>query len=189
MPRKYIPPNTPKYKYPCILEVCALLPESGPVGPRRAPTGVNERLCVCVSTGLVPVGETGGAMTWQFGILLDMTMQSLGVAMRWQIARYDHAKPWHGGVLACAWWLDVRKPPVCLVKALICSRVRVKSVDFAVLFERPSPARALREALCRWNVHTTVCSLRNALDWRYSFLAGCFSPPYHTPESKSGPRK
>ena len=71
-----------------------LLPESGPIGPSRTPTNIIERVSVCLSTGFVPVDQTGGVvMAWQFGRLTGMTMQSLGVAIRWQISRYGHAKP------------------------------------------------------------------------------------------------
>ena len=37
------------------------------------------------------------------GDLAGMTMQSLAVAIMWQIVRYDHAKPWHVTVVPLAW--------------------------------------------------------------------------------------
>ena len=69
---------------------------------------------------------------------LSKTMQSLGVAIRWQIARYDHAKPKHGA--AMAWRLAVRYPDTCITHESPCfSHVRLESNHyFAVLFVRPS---------------------------------------------------
>ena len=69
-------------------ERSALLPESGPVGPRKAPTNINERVCVCVSVCLcahwlcASDDQTGGVimvMAWRFGRLTGRTMQSLGM--------------------------------------------------------------------------------------------------------------
>ena len=76
------------------------LPESG---PGRAPTNIIERVSVCLSTGFVPVViKVSGVMAWRFGRLTGVTMQSLGVAIRWQITRYAHAKSWHGAVMHMA---------------------------------------------------------------------------------------
>ena len=65
-------------------------------------------VCVCLSVHWLCASddETSGVMAWWCGRLTGMTMQTLGVAIRWQTAKYDHAKPWHGGVLA--WWNAVR---------------------------------------------------------------------------------
>ena len=75
-------------------------------------------MCVCVwrgdeclSTGFVPVTIKPVA-PWRGDLeakLTGMTMERLGVTIRWQIARYDHAKswqsaravmPWHGDLLS-----------------------------------------------------------------------------------------
>ena len=66
-------------------------------------TTSDNKTSVCVSTGFGSVGDqlqTGSAMTWRFGRLTGTRMQSLGMAIRRQIARYGHAKrgtvlSWH----------------------------------------------------------------------------------------------
>ena len=74
--------------------------------------------CVCVHWLCASDDQTGDVMAWPFGRLTGMTKQSHGVANRWQIARFDNAKPRHSGVKA--WWLGVRyHSQVWLVKALI----------------------------------------------------------------------
>ena len=133
-----------------------LLPESGLVEPSRAPTKINERVSVhwlCASDD-----QTGGVMAWRFGRLTGMTLQSLGVAIRWQIARCDHAKSWHGAVMA--WWLAgtqgnlsnfngdlLSESQVWLVKALIWSRSYLSQISTSRFFSS-GPARAPREAPC-----------------------------------------
>ena len=121
-----------------IIAIQSLLPESGPVGPSRAPANINERVCVCVcvcvsvclsvclsvwlSTGFVPVMIM--IKRWSHGVvaigkLTDWTLQSLGVTIRWQIWPRSHGTvlSWHGvtcwypgQTFSFQWWLAVRKP-------------------------------------------------------------------------------
>ena len=48
-----------------------------------------------------PALKTGGAMVWRFGRLTGLwPFKALSVAIRWQIPRNDHEKPWNGVVMA-----------------------------------------------------------------------------------------
>ena len=89
---------------------CPSLGPSGPVGLLPASMSV----CVSVHWLCGSDDQTCGVMGWQYGrltgmamqslvpvgdqlqtsgtILTGMTMQSLGVVIQWQIARYDHAR-------------------------------------------------------------------------------------------------
>ena len=126
---------------------------------------------VCLSTGFVPVGYTGGTMAWQFCRLTGMAMQSLGVAIRWEIARYYHPKPWHGDVMAVG---DSCLPKRSLLKGSVVGdngmvtccqiagydstrespylpQVRINPISTSRLFSK-GPARAPwpREVPCWW---------------------------------------
>ena len=58
-----------------------LLPESGPPGPSRAPTDINERAYVSVHWLCASDDQTGGVMAWRF-------------------VRHDHTKPCRGDSVA-----------------------------------------------------------------------------------------
>ena len=48
----------------------------------RAPTDISERVSVCLSTGFVPVDQTGGVvMAWRFGRLTGLTMRRHGTVV------------------------------------------------------------------------------------------------------------
>ena len=100
-------------------------------------------VCVCVHWLCASDDQTGHGMAWRSGILTGITMQSLAldVAIRRQIARYDHAMPRHGGVMA--WWLAARQSSMHR-KSPHLTQVRLESNQpryFAVLFVRPSTQR------------------------------------------------
>ena len=65
-------------------------PNLSPVGTSRPPTDKIERVSLCLPTVFVPVMiKVGGVMAWRFGKLTGMTMQSLGMAIRWQICKCE----------------------------------------------------------------------------------------------------
>ena len=69
-----------------------LLPESGPIGPGRTPTDIIERVSVCLSTGFVPVDQTGGVvMAWR----ASSSSTSWSVTKRVTVLRLEAiARPW-----------------------------------------------------------------------------------------------
>ena len=106
-----------------------------------------------LSTGFVPVIITPVAsyacelMAWHIGRLTGMAMQSLRVAIRWKIARFGHAKPWHRAVMAS--WLAVRwLGMIRKTLNLNCPRSDLSQIS-ALRFFSWGPARTPREAPCR----------------------------------------
>ena len=66
-------------------------------------------MCVCQSVHcLCGSGDQASGVhrmvIWQIDRCAEpckpLTLVPIGVEIRWQIAKYDHAKPWHGGVMA-----------------------------------------------------------------------------------------
>ena len=72
-------------------------------GPSWPEMLMGVRACVYLSVHWLCASDdqTGIMAWWRFGRLTGMIMQCLGVAIRWQIARYDHAKPRHGMARCC----------------------------------------------------------------------------------------
>ena len=124
------------------MAVCLLL-ESGPVGPSKAPTNINERararVCVCVSlsTGFVPLvimikpveSWSGGDLAdWRIGGCKALARRFCGrlpgmIMIIQFMARCCMVTCWYQGQpFSLLWWLAVIKPGICMTSSLIYQR-------------------------------------------------------------------